>query len=148
MTDTMTSSHPTGRVLATHDGRADVSTRRVGACAGCSEAGSCTIRAVESCEEVVTVRNGVGARVGDVVELGLPGRAALQLSLLVWLVPALGLVLGALCGAWVGGDLATLVGALAGTAASWALLRRIDRAAGESAAFTPFITRIRERRGA
>lgn len=147
--------NPTGVVIATDGRRAEVSTWRVGACAGCSEAGACGITEIERCEEIVTVRNAVGAGPGDLVELDLPGDAALRLSLLVWLVPAAGLVLGALAGAWLGarwpgadGDLATLLGALVGTVLAWVLLRRIDRTAGDDPRLTPFITRVRERRAA
>jgi positive regulator of sigma E activity len=90
---------------------------------------------------VVTVRNPVGARPGDAVELGLPGNAALHLSLLVWVVPFAGLLAGALMGS-VAGDGGTLLGALAGAGLAFAALHRVDRRLAASRRLTPFIARV------
>lgn len=143
---------PLGVVLETEDGRAQVSTWRFSACGGCSEAETCGIAGTEACRDVVTVRNPVGARPGDTVELDLPGSAALRLSLLVWMVPAAGLLLGAVAGGWLAAawgvpdrDVSALVGAVLGTALAFVVLHRIDRTAGSDPRLTPFIARVRER---
>lgn len=150
----MMPGHPTGVVIATRSGCAEVSTCRMGACAGCSDAGACGISEAERREEVVLARNAVDARPGDWVELDLPGRAVLRLAALVWLIPAAGLLIGALTGAGLGRvgigpdeDLVTLLGAAAGVALAWSLLRRIDRARGGDPRLTPFIVRICSRAG-
>jgi positive regulator of sigma E activity len=94
-----------------------------------------------SCTQVVTVRNPVGARPGDSVELALPGNAALRLSLLVWVVPFAGMLIGAAAGS-AAGDGGTLLGALGGAGLAFAGLHRADRRLAGSRRLTPFIARV------
>ncbi|HMB69380.1 MAG TPA: SoxR reducing system RseC family protein [bacterium] len=136
-----TGAVPTGIVLSVEDGRADVSTSRSGACAGCSDVAACGLSDAVSCTQVVTVRNPVGARPGDSVELALPESAALRLSLLVWVVPFAGMVVGAVAGS-AAGDGGTLLGALAGAGGAFAGLHRVDRRLAASRRLTPFIARV------
>lgn len=160
-----TSGAPTGIVIRTEGSRADVSTTRRGACATCAEASACFVPDIESCQETVSVRNLIGAQPGDTVELGLPANAVLRLSALVWVVPLAGLLLGAVAGAVLGAqlsasgassagagsatsDLLALFGALVGTGAAFAVLRRIDRRAAGDPRVTPRIARVVERGGA
>jgi sigma-E factor negative regulatory protein RseC len=139
---------PVGIVIATDGKRAEVSTARHGACAGCSEVGSCDLGAHAANVEVVTVENRVGARPGDTVELDLAGSATVILSLLVWGAPLAGLLLGAVAGAatlkgqGTVADVGALVGALVGAALATLLVRRVDRRVGRSSRLTPYITRI------
>ncbi|MBZ0266995.1 SoxR reducing system RseC family protein [bacterium] len=147
-----TNGAPRGVVLRTDGTRAEVSTSRRGACSACSEAAACGMGEAERCDDVVAVRNAVGARVGDTVELDLPGNAVLRLSLLVWIVPLAGLLLGAAAGTMfaagagmsspTAGDALALVGALAGTVAAFAVLRTVDRRLGGDPSLTPLITRV------
>jgi sigma-E factor negative regulatory protein RseC len=142
-----------GIVIATSDGVADVSTWRRGACAGCSESASCGIDMQEECPEVVTAENRVGAWPGDTVELALPDHAALELSLLVWVLPLVGLVVGAFAGTGLadriglGADAAGALGALAGLVVAFTGLRQVDRRAAGSPRITPRITRVLHRAG-
>ena len=139
---------PTGVVIAIQGSRADVTTSRRGACAGCSEASACDLGMHEGRSDVVTVDNRVGARPGDRVELDLPGHAALKLSAFVWVLPFVGLVVGAVAGGWLGPrfgmseDVAGLLGALAGTAGAFVGLRRIDRRAVGDDRITPYIVKV------
>lgn len=152
MTSVPTNGAPRGVVLRTDGTRAEVSTSRRGACSSCSEAAACGIGEAERSDDVVSVRNAVGARVGDTVELDLPGNAVLRLSLLVWIVPLAGLVLGAAAGSLfaaeagmsnpTSGDAIALLGALAGTVAAFAVLRSVDRRHGGDPELTPLITRV------
>jgi len=136
-----TNGTPIGIVLAAENGRADVSTSRSGACSGCSEADACGLLEAVPCTQIVTVRNPVGARPGDTVELGLPGNAALHLSLLVWVTPFVGMVAGAVAGS-PAGDGGSFLGALAGAGLAVAVLHRGDRHLAASPRLTPFIARI------
>jgi sigma-E factor negative regulatory protein RseC len=145
---TAASGIPTGVVIAIQGSRAEVSTSRRGACAGCAEASTCDLGMHEGRTEIVAVENPVGARPGDTVELDLPGNAALKLSVLVWVLPLLGLVGGALIGATLSSDLGlgedggTLLGALTGAALVFTALRRFDRRAGNDQRLTPYIARV------
>lgn len=157
MRDVSTNGAPRGVVLRTDGTRAEVSTSRRGACSACSEAAACGIGDAERCDEVVSVRNAVGARVGDTVELDLPGNAVLRLSLLVWIVPLTGLILGAAAGSLfaagagmagpTSSDAVALLGALAGTIGAFAVLRAVDRRHGGDPELTPLITRVVGRAG-
>ena len=146
MESTQQGGGPVGVVVAARGTWAEVETSRRAACSGCAEARSCGVSGANESREIVAVRNGVGAVPGDTVELDLPASAALRLSFLVWVVPLLGLVGGAVVGAtgsWgVDPDAATLVGALGGAALAYALLRRIDRRAATDRTLTPFIARV------
>lgn len=93
------------------------------------------------------MRNAVGAMPGDTVELDLPPNAVLGLSVLVWVVPLVGLIGGAVAGAvlpWGGidRDVTTLFGAVAGAAFAYGLLRGIDRQVAAHRRLTPFIARV------
>ena len=159
---TASNGAPIGIVIRSHGSRADVSTTRHGACASCAEASACGVAEAESCPETVTVRNPVGARPGDTVELGLPPHGVACLSALVWIVPLTGLVIGAALGTWLAGsaaadagaragtaasDLPALLGAVAGTTAAFAVLRRIDRRSSGDPRITPRIARVLARGG-
>jgi sigma-E factor negative regulatory protein RseC len=157
MRDLPSNGAPRGVVLRTDGTRAEVSTSRRGACSACSEAAVCGVGDAERCDDVVSVRNGIGARVGDTVELDLPGNAVLRLSLLVWIVPLAGLLLGAAAGTMfaagagmrgpTAGDGVALLGALAGTVAAFAVLRAVDRRHGGDPSLTPLITRVVDHAG-
>jgi sigma-E factor negative regulatory protein RseC len=100
---------------------------------------------------VVTADNSFGARPGDTVELELAGRMELRLSLLIWVVPLVGLVAGAVAGMLIGGrlavdeDLGVLAGAVAGFALAFLFLRPIDRKAARDVRLVPRVARVTAR---
>jgi sigma-E factor negative regulatory protein RseC len=52
---------------------------------------------------LVEVRNDLEAMVGDTVEISMPSSSVLKVSILVYALPILGLILGALSGSvWAG----------------------------------------------
>jgi sigma-E factor negative regulatory protein RseC len=145
------SSTSVGVVVSAQGSLADVSTSRGSACTGCSEASTCTLPDPEACVEIVTVRNAVGAEPGDTVELDLPQHGLLRLSLLVWVVPLLGMVAGAIVGTTLPtssglvADAAAFLGAVSGAALAFGVLRWVDRRAAGDPRLTPFVARILRR---
>ena len=98
--------------------------------------------------EEVTARNPVHAGPGDHVEFDLGGHTELKISLLVWVVPLIGLMAGAIAGASLhhlvslGRDVATLIGFVVGGGLAFGLVIAIDRRARGDARLVPEILRI------
>lgn len=102
----------------------------------------------ETRQRVVRALNPVGAAVGDRVLMTMPRRAVLGASFLVYMVPVLALLAGAVVGqrlgpAWglspTGG--AVLLG-LAALAAAWLALRIVSRNLGRRESFQVKIVRV------
>ncbi|NWO05399.1 MAG: SoxR reducing system RseC family protein [Alteromonadaceae bacterium] len=119
----------TGKVVAIDGNSAWVQTIRTSACQSCSARAGCGQRALASVSggraNQVRVLNSALARVGDEVVLGIDERSLLTASLRVYGIPLLAMVFGCIAGfRWFGGnDLAAVLGAGAGLAAGFALLR-------------------------
>jgi len=98
--------------------------------------------------EELLARNPLQAQPGDRVEFDLEGHTELKLSLLVWIVPLLGLIAGAILGATfhsflsLDRDAATLLGLAAGAAAAFAIVMRIDRRAAKDERLIPVILKV------
>jgi len=126
---------------------AKVSTSRRGICEECTEKAGCSFDAALSGGrvEVVTVANSVGAQVGDTVEFDLPGHAELKISIVVWLTPLTGLLIGALAGSeWhqrlaLSADLGTLLGAALGFLTAFIPVLGYDRLVARRNRLTPSI---------
>ena len=139
-------------VVSTKGERAEVDASLGGPCGECEERGSCALHLGGSSTQSrrVTVENRIGARTGDLVELALPGHAELKVSLLVWVVPLVGLVGGAILGSLTlqpfgfSQDPAVLVGAVVGFAAAFLLLRRVDASMAQKRELVPYIHRVVE----
>lgn len=142
-----------GIVLDTDGWRARVSAAPRGLCGDCTEQGACALHigGPGGNPEIVTADNRFGARPGDTVELELAGRMELKLSLLVWVVPLIGIVGGAVAGTLLGGrlgvdeDLAVLAGSVLGFAFAFLILRRVDRKATGAASLLPRVARVVQR---
>lgn len=91
-----------GRVIALKGDQIWVQTIRQNACTSCSARHGCGQRALASVTagraNQVLVDNSLGARVGDEVMVAIDESTLLRASLLVYSVPLLGLVLGAVLG--------------------------------------------------
>jgi sigma-E factor negative regulatory protein RseC len=143
----------TGTVLKTSGDHALIATTRRGVCDGCTDRSKCSFddpftNASEEDLEKITALNPVHAQPRDHVEFDLPGHTELSLSILIWIVPLLGLIIGAIIGAnahqllSMDRDSATLLGLVSGAAAAFAVLRRIDRKAAGDERLTPVILKI------
>jgi sigma-E factor negative regulatory protein RseC len=123
----------TGLVLKTTEKYATVSTTRGGICAECSENSTCSHEDAEEKgkPEVITVINRIQAKPGDYVEFDLKGHTELKVSLIVWVVPLIGLIMGAFAGSYFlqhfSQDAGTLLGAFLGFIAAFSIIVLYDR---------------------
>lgn len=143
---------PVAVVIRTDNDRAEVDATLGGPCGECEEKGACALHLGGSTTQTlrVTVENRIGARPGDLVEIELRGHTELKLSLLVWVVPLLGLVLGAVAGvallasSGLSQDLSALIGAVVGFVAAFSLLRKVDARLAGDESLVPRIRRVLE----
>lgn len=134
-----------GIVVRVEDGKAWVRTTPTSACEGCSAKGSC--HSVGE-EKEVRVLNSPGARVGDRIVLCMDTGPLLRATFLLYVVPILSLLFGALAGEWlarsIGEDPSTgaaLLGCFA-FAAALAFVRLRGNRLARREAYQPRITRI------
>jgi sigma-E factor negative regulatory protein RseC len=135
-----------GYVVKTHGDRAVISTSRRGVCDGCSEKSSCAFDKALGKDEPVEVEavNTARALPGDFVEFDLEGHTELKVSLLVWVVPLLGIIAGAVLGTACSdaGDIATLIGAAVGFILAFAIVIFVDRRSRDDPRLTPHILKV------
>jgi sigma-E factor negative regulatory protein RseC len=126
--------------------RAVVRIQPSSACAGCEARGACQVHGDKKL--LVDVKNDLEAKVGDTVEISMPSGSVLKVSLLVYALPILGLILGALSGSvWAGAfhtpsTPASLIGGGAGLAVSVMVLRYFDRSVRSKPDYSPQMTRV------
>ena len=127
-----------------------ISTSRRGICAECAERSSCSFESAlgKDVPEEVFANNPVGASPGDHVEFELPGRTELKLSFLIWAVPVIGLMTGAILGHRLlsifslSNNAATLIGAVIGLIFAVLPVVAYDRRIAKNQKLIPSITRI------
>ena len=85
-----------GTVQKVFPGKAIIKVQRHAACEHCDSRGACDI--FEGKEVEVEVINELDAKEGDRVEVSVPGRSLLKLSLFVYFIPVVVLVVGACVG--------------------------------------------------
>ncbi|MGA1839142.1 MAG: SoxR reducing system RseC family protein [bacterium] len=73
--------------------------KRTDACHGCPSAGICHMGG--SGEREVLARNPFGARKGEMVEIEIKEGLLLKASFIIYMLPILGLLMGALFGRWI-----------------------------------------------
>ena len=135
-----------GTVQKTLPGKAIVKVQRHAACEHCDSRGACDI--FEGKEVEVEVINEMEAKEGDRVEVSVPGRSLLKLSFFVYFLPVVALVIGATIGNYLGpaaGISAALAAIVCGgvmMGATFWILRRMDKLAVSTDAYSPKITRI------
>ncbi|TGN41044.1 SoxR reducing system RseC family protein [Marinobacter confluentis] len=136
----------TGRVVAIKGNMAWVQTIRASACESCSARSGCGQRVLASASSgranQVLVTNDLEASVGDEVTVAIDESALLSASLLVYALPLLLMVLGAVTGQqWLpAGDAGAIAGALSGLAAGFFLTRVIQSRPGKQ--YEPRLVRV------
>ena len=137
-------------VRSLHGGLAQVESVQSEACATCGARGACHAMGGEK-TRVVTAVNQAKAQVGDRVILSMPRKAVLSASFLAYMVPVLGLILGAVLGnrlapnwGWDDQTGAVVLG-LAGLAASWLVVSVIAKKLAKKSNFTVRIVRVLEK---
>jgi sigma-E factor negative regulatory protein RseC len=105
----------------------------------CAKCGACGSQSQKG--EVVVPSN---CEIGQWVRVELPENRFLQATVLVYVLPLAGLILGMLLGYWLsaGSDLWTVLAAAFGVALSLFLLHRIDRRMSQKPEWTPKITGV------
>lgn len=133
----------------TPEGAALVRVSRVEACQACRSRAFCHAMGGQVQEHLVEVDNPLEARPGDQVQLALPGTSLLGASATLYILPALGLVLGALAGSWASPalgcpeDLAAI--GLSATGLVWGLglAALVGRRLGSRAAYQPRMVSVK-----
>jgi sigma-E factor negative regulatory protein RseC len=126
--------------------KAVVRVQRSSACAHCSSRGAC--RVTEGKAMLIEVDNDLRAKVSDHVEISVPEGSLLKLSMLVYFMPILGLIAGALVGAAsanyfnVQPTLASIVCGASAMGITFYGLKWLDRRAQAKGEYQPRMTRI------
>jgi sigma-E factor negative regulatory protein RseC len=136
-----------GIVERISQGKAAVRIQKGAQCKSCSSRDGCGVST--GGELQIDLENELGAKVGDSVEISLPTRSLMKLSLLVYFLPVLALILGAYLGRLVGTEVfksdsavpSVVCGAIA-MGATFLSLRWVDRRIQVSSGYRPRMTRI------
>ncbi len=124
---------------------------RAEACHKCSAKGTCTALGGTAKRTEVQATNPIGARPGDRVAVSLPGSSIVGAAGLLYFLPAVALIAGAMAGHFGGGgagldpDLAAAIGAVAALLVSLGVVALVGRRLGRRSAFTPRISQITAR---
>lgn len=95
-------------------------------CTTCGESGGCGLSDGKG-KAQQRLHNGIGARVGDQVVLSVPDGAVLRAVLYCYLLPLVMVLALAAGGVAVADDSGAIVGALAGLALGWLVMRSVGR---------------------
>jgi len=130
------------------DGRARIVIDRKGACDGCHTSGSGCRSCLSSARMESLVINTVGARSGDIVQVSLKSGSLFAGAALLYILPVLALIGGALVGSaesaalgWDGNG-ATVLGGGAGLAVGFGVVMGLDRCAWIRRRLAPRITAV------
>ncbi|MDJ0765604.1 MAG: SoxR reducing system RseC family protein [Myxococcota bacterium] len=135
------------------DGRAIVKIRRAEACHACAAKGACEALGGKTRDLELAVENTVNAKPGDAVVISMSEGSVIRASAVLYLLPALGLVTGAVVG-WdqaeplgMGSDPASMIGALGGLGLGLFLTRILSKKMSRSKRYMPRLTGIQTRSG-
>ncbi|MBW2064192.1 MAG: SoxR reducing system RseC family protein [Deltaproteobacteria bacterium] len=87
-----------GTVRKTDGGWAWVETERKGSCENCSHKGHCSMTGEGLSKMVIKAENSARAQSGDLVEIFLSTRTRLKGLFVIYIIPVLGLLVGAITG--------------------------------------------------
>ena len=126
--------------------KARIRVQKTSSCASCESKNSCHI--MNDRNMIVEVANTLKAKAGDTVELSIPVRSLLRVSLIVYIIPIAALFAGALVGrTWgisFGGnaDIFAIIGGLLAMGVSFFILKWFDRRQNRRPEYQPQLTRI------
>lgn len=135
-----------GIVEQVEGGKATIRIQRSSHCASCSSRDQC--HTMGEREMRIEILNTLRAKEGDLVEIAVPTRSLLKLSLLVYFVPVLMLLIGALLGqVWAetfssDPTLASVVGGIGAMGLSFVGLKWLDGKMRGKVEYSPRILRI------
>jgi sigma-E factor negative regulatory protein RseC len=124
-----------------------VLTDRQSMCGGCVARGCCHMLGGGK-EMLAEAINSVGAKAGDFVKIGIPEGTVTKASMVVYMVPALGLVSGATLGYCIARSFRfdinplTLVGSIVGLGIAFIAVRLLSNTLSKKPAFRPEIIKI------
>ncbi len=116
------------------------------ACAACSSKDGCRVSSDKAV--MIEVVNDLQAQVGDRVEISMGSASLLKVSFLVYFIPVLALIVGALAGDYLArplhmqASLASILGAVIAMGITFYILKRLDRANKPEKGYQPCVTRI------
>ena len=139
-------------VIAAKPGEITVSCQQQTSCGSCASRDSCgtgiVSKALPGRQHQLKIATDKPAKVGDVVEIGLSERSMLHSAALVYVLPLLCLVLGAVLGQWWfvvlagGGELGVILTALGCAAFGLWLARRLAVRVEGDLAYKPHLIRV------
>jgi sigma-E factor negative regulatory protein RseC len=136
-----------GVVKEIQGSKALVLTDRQSMCGECVARGCCHMLGGGK-EMLAEAINSVGAKAGDFVRIGIPEGTVTKASMVVYMVPALGLVGGATLGYYIAGpigldiNLLTLLGSIVGLGLAFIAVRLLSNALGRKPSYRPEIIAI------
>lgn len=124
-----------------------IETQRQSGCQSCSSRGGCGVgimqKALNRRQHKVRVQTDLPVQVGDHVRLLLPAAALVQASVLMYLLPLLGLIVGAVAGQLLlATDGGAIGGAVVGFTAVLLLIARQQNGLSRSGRYAPRIERV------
>ena len=131
--------HETGKVISVSGARAQVEMAAREACESCSAHGMCNWTGTTVRRILAVNRAGAGA--GDVVELDIQPRSGLSSNLIVFGIPALGMLAGVLFGGLVFSDMWAGILGGAGLVLGVVVVKLIDISVNRSGRSLPVIVR-------
>lgn len=135
-----------GIVQQVEPAKAFILINRSSACAGCHSQSVC--QPPEQKEMIVEAINDVNARVGDRVQISVPAVSLLKATFIVYFVPVLALILGAIAGSrfaplmHMDATLASIVCGVSSMIAVFAVVKWFDRSATSKSQYWPRVTRV------
>lgn len=145
----------TGIIVAVDGDRAEVLTRRRSSCGGCEVRGACGTSLLDRLlgrrEVRLDALNRVDAGIGDEVVVGVPEDGVLIGAFVAYILPLLGLLLGAILGQTAAealgtsGQLLSILGGAGGLAVGLGWVRRFGRSGRSDPRFQVVIVRHAER---
>ena len=136
-----------GIVKEVRGGKALVLTDRKTQCGQCTARGFCQMLGGGK-EMLSEALNPIGAKAQDAVKIGIPSGTVTKASIVVYMIPAVGIVGGASLGYYIGKlyglhlDLSTLTGSLAGIGISMIFVRILSSALGKRPSYQLEIIKI------
>ncbi len=142
----------TGRVLAIEEGFADVETIRTSSCTSCRARHGCGHHAIAQVSSSNRMRmraiDPFSVEVGQEVVIGIPEDTLLQASVWMYLIPLLGLIVGAvLPSLWGGGSGVAAIFSIMGLAGGLLLARNKSKQEMNNPDFYPKILKITSHNG-